>query len=55
MSPLKALYKLLLQLARRKRPDPAEPRDPFAYVRVPLKKGPNTRSGAVALIEPDGE
>jgi hypothetical protein len=31
----------------------APPHDPYAGVRVPLKKGPKGRSGAVALAEPD--
>lgn len=30
-----------------------DPRDPWARVRVPLRKGPKDRSGAVALREPD--
>ena len=36
-----------------RRPRPANPDDPYAYVRVP--KGPRLpqRSAAVALIEPD--
>ncbi|HZU26332.1 MAG TPA: hypothetical protein VFA04_12475 [Bryobacteraceae bacterium] len=30
-----------------------DPRDPWARVRVPVRKGPKDRSGAVALREPD--
>jgi len=33
----------------------AEPQDPYAGVGVPLKRGPQGRSAAVALLEPDGE
>jgi len=32
----------------------AEPQDPYARVQVPLKRGPQGRSAAVALLEPDG-
>jgi hypothetical protein len=28
-------------------------RDPYARVRVPVRKGPGSRHGAVALKEPD--
>lgn len=38
-------------LRRLLRRDP--PRDPYAYVRQPLKHRPGGRSGAVALDEPD--
>jgi hypothetical protein len=31
----------------------SEPQDPYAGVRVPLKRGPRDRSAAVALAEPD--
>lgn len=46
-------------LARLKRlfgrkPEP-EPEDPFAGVRSPNRRGPQNRSGAVALAEPGGE
>jgi hypothetical protein len=30
-----------------------EPQDPYAGVRVPLKRGPHGKSSAVALAEPD--
>ena len=30
-----------------------EPQDPYAGVRVPLKRGPHGRSSAVALAEPE--
>lgn len=49
------MLKKLLEGLRRllgKRPAPP-PRDPYAGVRAPLKKGPPNRSGAVALEEPD--
>ena len=32
---------------------PSDPRDPYARVLVPRKRGPNDRSSAVALAEPD--
>lgn len=31
----------------------ADPTDPYAWVREPLRKGPGGRSAAVALAEPD--
>jgi hypothetical protein len=48
------LKRLIESLRRvlRKRPAPPEPHDPYAGVRVPLKRGPYNRSGAVALEEP---
>ena len=49
---LKKLLKLFRQLLR-KRPAPPEPYDPYAGVRVPIRKGPPNRSGAVALEEPE--
>ncbi len=44
-------------IRKRLRPQaPAEPvDDPFAPVTAPRKRGPKTRSGAVALEEPDGD
>jgi hypothetical protein len=41
--------RMLQRLLRR---DP-EPQDPYAYVGAPLRKGPNGRSSAVALDEPE--
>ena len=52
MSFLKKLFARLRQLFGRPAA-PSEPRDPYAGVRVPVKKGPKGRSGAVALAEPD--
>jgi len=37
-------------LLRRK---PAEPEDPYARVRVPVRRGPPGRAAAVALEEPE--
>jgi hypothetical protein len=48
---LQRLLARLKQLFGRK-PEP-EPEDPFAGVRSPNKRGPQSRSGAVALAEPD--
>ncbi len=36
-------------------PPPTPPHDPFAYRRAPLKRSPNDRSGAVAVLEPDDD
>ena len=44
-----ALQNLLRRLLRR---DPAEPQDPYARVRVPVRRGPSGRGAAVALEEP---
>ena len=49
MKLLPALRQLMRRLLRR---DPAEPQDPYARVRVPLRRGPGGRSSAVALEEP---
>jgi hypothetical protein len=46
---LPALRQLVRRLLRR---DPAEPQDPYARVRVPLRRGPGSRSSAIALEEP---
>jgi hypothetical protein len=43
------LGQILQKLLRR---DP-EPQDPYAYVGVPLRKGPSGRSSAIAMAEPD--
>jgi hypothetical protein len=50
----RTLAKLWRRLKRLWRRD-AEPQDPYAAVRVPLKRGPQGRDEAVALLEPDGE
>ena len=34
---------------------PDEPRDPYAYSRVPVHPRPHPRSGGVALLEPDDD
>ena len=34
---------------------PGHPRDPYAYQPVPKKRGPQDRSAAVAVVEPDDE
>jgi hypothetical protein len=47
------LLKLWSRLSRLWRRD-AEPQDPYAGVRVPLKRDPQGRHAAVALLEPDG-
>jgi hypothetical protein len=44
----KQLMNKLQSLLRRR----SEPRDPYAYVTAGLKRGPNGRSSAVALGEP---
>jgi hypothetical protein len=49
MKLLPALRQLMRRLLRR---DPAEPQDPYARVRVPLRRGPGGRSSAGALEEP---
>jgi hypothetical protein len=46
---LPALQDLMRRLLRR---GPAEPQDPYAHVRVPLRRGPGGRNSAVALEEP---
>jgi len=55
-SSLSRLQRLLTRLKRLfgRKPEP-EPgyEDPFAGVRSPNKRGPQNRSGAVALAEPD--
>jgi len=40
---------MLRRLLRR---NPAEPQDPYARARVPVRRGPSSRSAAVALEEP---
>lgn len=52
MSFLKSLFAKLRKLFGRPAAPP-EPHDPYAGVRVPVRKGPKGRSGAVALVEPD--
>ena len=49
-----ALQRLLARLKRLfgRKPEPEpEPEDPFAGVRSPNRRGPQSRSGAVALVE----
>jgi hypothetical protein len=42
--------------SRRPSAPPAPPQDPYAFQPVSKKPGPNDRSGAVAVLEPeDGE
>ena len=48
-SPLSRLMQIIRRWFNRK-PDPQEP---YAGVRAPLRKGPNDRSSAIALAEPD--
>jgi hypothetical protein len=48
----KTLAKLWGRMKRLWRRD-AEPQDPYAGVRAPLKRGPQGRSAAVAVLEPD--
>jgi hypothetical protein len=52
MSFLKKLFIQLRKLFGRPA-QPPKPHAPYAGVRVPVKKGPKGRSGAVALLEPD--
>jgi len=47
-----AVARLVSRLCR---PSPPEPSDPYAYRMAPVRKGPPSRSGAVALIEPGEE
>ena len=42
-----------LQKLLRRRSEPSEPQDPYAYVTAGLKRGPGGRSSAVALEEPE--
>ena len=49
MKALTVLQQLMRRLLRR---GPAEPQDPYARVRVPVRRGPSGRSSAVALEEP---
>jgi len=49
MKILPALRRLARTLLRR---GPAEPEDPYARVRVPVRRGPPGRAAAVALEEP---
>lgn len=52
---LPGLQRLVARLARfiMSKPEAEpEPEDPFAGVRSPKKRGPQNRSGAVALAEP---
>ena len=55
---IKRAARILLDMFSRlfggKRP-PGHPRDPYAYQPVPKKRGPQDRSTAVALAEPDDE
>ena len=46
---LSAIWKKLRSLWRAN----PEPQDPYAGVRAPLKRGPQGRSSAVALAEPE--
>ncbi len=46
---LPTLQQFLRRLLRRGR---AEPQDPYARVRVPLRHGPSGRSASVAVEEP---
>ena len=48
----KSLSRLWDRISRLWRRNP-EPQDPYAGVRVPLKRGPHGRSAAVALLEPE--
>ena len=34
-------------------PEPGSPRDPYARKPAPVRSGPKSRSGAVAVVEPD--
>jgi hypothetical protein len=49
---LPTLQQFMRRLLRR---GPAEPQDPYARVRAPLRRGPSGRSAAVALEEPPEE
>ncbi len=54
-SPSRSSWQRLLTRLKRlfgREPEP-EPEDPFAGVRAPNRRGPQNRSGAVALAEPD--
>ncbi len=44
----------LLDWFRRRKPEPTEPEDPYAYRLAPVRRGPQGRSGA-AVAEPDQE
>jgi hypothetical protein len=48
------LNRLKRLFGRKPEPEP-EPEDPFSGVRSPTKRGPQSRSGAVALAEPNEE
>lgn len=48
---IKRLLEALRRLLRKRRPP--EPIDPYVGVREPVRRGPPSRSGAVALEEPD--
>lgn len=37
------------------RREPETPGDPYAYHHAPIRRGPNSRSGAAAVAEPDEE
>ncbi len=50
---MKAFFFDLVQSVRRWLGNKPEPQDPYAGVRVPLRKGPSDRHAAVALREPD--
>jgi hypothetical protein len=49
----KSLFSKLLETIRRLLGKNPEPQDPYAGVRVPLRRGPNGRHAAVAMQEPD--
>ena len=49
----KKLFSDLIQLVKRWLGWSPNPPAPYVGVRVPLRKGPNDRSAAVALQEPD--
>jgi hypothetical protein len=51
-SPLQHLLARLKRFFGRKPEPEPEGRDPFAGVRSPKRRGPQNRSGAVALVEP---
>jgi hypothetical protein len=49
----KSFRKNVIETLRRWWKRHPDSRDPYARVRVPVRKGPGSRHGAVALKEPD--
>jgi len=49
------IKRLMAWLGLLRNPPPGSPRDPYAWKPAPLKPRPRSRSGSVAVAEPDDE